>query len=184
MYWTQWCRSSNLNLWAFRYDIIFSFIILRCEANPAIVQVDLLCTVWYSDYLPNNLNSDGRSALLYLQPACRQSLMGPLVATDILGHVPDVKSFRAATRCIKLWATRNGVYSNVYGFPGGVAWALMVARVCQLYPNASASTIVSKFFHTMVHWNWSWKNPITLNVIKRGPLSWNPQVGVFFTTVF
>lgn len=136
----------------------------------------MLCAVWYTDRLPNNLNLEGRSILQNMEQPCRQSLMGPLVATDILAKVPDIKTFRTATRCIKLWATRNGVYSNVYGFPGGVAWALMVARVCQLYPTASASHIVSKFFHTMANWNWGWENPIVLDKLRKSPLSWNPKV--------
>ena len=32
-----------------------------------------------------------------------------------------------------------------FGFPGGVAWAMLVARICQLYPNAVSSAIVEKF---------------------------------------
>jgi hypothetical protein len=38
------------------------------------------------------------------------------------------------------------------GFLGGVAWAMMVARVCQLYPNATASTVVTQFFRIMGQW--------------------------------
>ncbi|KAF8214200.1 hypothetical protein K438DRAFT_999727 [Mycena galopus ATCC 62051] len=34
----------------------------------------------------------------------------------------------------------------VNGFLGGVAWAMLVARICQLYPNAIADAIVSRFF--------------------------------------
>jgi poly(A) polymerase len=38
------------------------------------------------------------------------------------------------------------------GFFGGVAWAIVTARVCQLYPNAAAGAIVSKFFRIMQKW--------------------------------
>jgi poly(A) polymerase len=33
-----------------------------------------------------------------------------------------------------------------------VAWALLVARICQLYPNAIAGAIVSRFFIIMYQW--------------------------------
>ena len=38
------------------------------------------------------------------------------------------------------------------GFPGGVAWAMLTARVCQLYPNEIAAGIVSRFFHVYYQW--------------------------------
>jgi len=38
------------------------------------------------------------------------------------------------------------------GYLGGIAWALMTARICQFYPNAIASTIVIKFFHIYKAW--------------------------------
>lgn len=63
------------------------------------------------------------------------------------------------------------------GFPGGVAWAMLVARICQLYPMACGATIVTKFFHLMV--NWPWPRPVLLKAIEDGPLQvrvWNPQV--------
>ena len=79
--------------------------------------------------------------------------------------------FRDALRCIKLWASREkprtcllnllnahvdvtgrAIYSNVNGFLGGVAWAMLVARICQLYPNAVAGAIVSRFFIIMYQW--------------------------------
>lgn len=33
-----------------------------------------------------------------------------------------------------------------------MAWALLVARICQLYPNAIAGAIVSRFFIIMYQW--------------------------------
>lgn len=63
------------------------------------------------------------------------------------------------------------------GFPGGVAWAMLVARICQLYPNAVSAVIVSKFFRILGQWNWP--QPVLLKNIEDGPLSvrvWNPKI--------
>lgn len=46
----------------------------------------------------------------------------------------------------------RAVYSNVMGFLGGVVWAILVARICQLYPNECAGGIISKFFIILQHW--------------------------------
>ena len=51
-----------------------------------------------------------------------------------------------------LSVTGRAIYSNVNGFLGGVAWAMLVARICQLYPNAVAGAIVSRFFIIMYQW--------------------------------
>lgn len=44
------------------------------------------------------------------------------------------------------------IYGNVYGYPGGVAWAIMAARVCQFYPNAAPAVVITKFF--MIYKDW------------------------------
>lgn len=38
------------------------------------------------------------------------------------------------------------------GYLGGVSWAMLVARVCQFYPNASAATLVDRFFWVFSEW--------------------------------
>lgn len=63
------------------------------------------------------------------------------------------------------------------GFPGGVAWAMLVARVCQLYPQATGSVIIGKFFRIIS--KWGWPQPVVLKEIESGPLQvrvWNPKV--------
>lgn len=63
------------------------------------------------------------------------------------------------------------------GFPGGVAWAMLVARTCQLYPKATGCVVVGKFFQIMNRWNWPL--PVQLKEIESGPLqarTWNPKV--------
>lgn len=72
------------------------------------------------------------------------------------------------------------MYGNIVGFPGGVAWGMLVARVCQLYPQATGSVIVMKFFRIIGRWNWP--QPILLKESEDHPIQarvWNPRVNSF-----
>jgi len=77
------------------------------------------------------------------------------VADQILQLVPSKETFRQTLRFVKCWARRRGIYSNVLGFFGGITWALLVARVCQLYPHYAPSQLVNRFFRVYDQWNWS-----------------------------
>jgi poly(A) polymerase len=77
------------------------------------------------------------------------------------------------------WLTllERAVYGNVIGFPGGVQLAILVARICQLYPNAVSAVIVSKMFKIFAEWRWPL--PIYLKPIEEGDKQhkvWNPKV--------
>lgn len=112
-----------------------------------------------------------------LDEAELRSLNGTRVTDEIISLVPEPSTFRLALRAIKLWAQRRAIYANIMGFPGGVAWAMLVARVCQLYPKATSSVVVNKFFHIMRRW--PWPQPVLLKAVESGPLQvrvWNPRV--------
>ena len=107
------------------------------------------------------------------------SLNGARVTDMVLSLMPDttVPAFRLALVFVKLWAKQRGIYSNVHGYLGGVSWAILTAQVCQLYPNAAASTLIEKFFALYKQWRWPF--PITLNEPKTvsdlGLQVWNPK---------
>ncbi|KAF8925036.1 polynucleotide adenylyltransferase [Dissophora ornata] len=127
--------------------------------------------------IPDSLDLSDDSLLRNLDDRCIRSVNGSRVTDEILRLVPNIPAFRTALRCVKLWAHRRAIYSNMMGFLGGVAWAMLVARVCQLYPNACAATIISRFF-SILH-QWRWPQPVLLKPIEEGPLQvrvWNPKL--------
>lgn len=115
------------------------------------IPIDLLFARLAMDSIPEDLQIEERHLKGIDEPTVR-SLNGTRVAAAILSLVPNVGNFRTTLRCIKLWAKKRGIYSNALGFLGGVAWALLTARVCQLYPNACPATLLARFFRVYVHW--------------------------------
>eukprot|EP00596_Hydrurales_sp_CCMP1899_P000116 CAMPEP_0119036968 /NCGR_PEP_ID=MMETSP1177-20130426/5024_1 /TAXON_ID=2985 /ORGANISM="Ochromonas sp, Strain CCMP1899" /LENGTH=774 /DNA_ID=CAMNT_0006997563 /DNA_START=278 /DNA_END=2599 /DNA_ORIENTATION=- len=96
-----------------------------------------------------------------------RSLNGVRVAEWICRLVPNFPSFCTTLRFIKHWARQRGLYSNVLGFLGGVNYAILVAFVCQRYPNACSATLVQKFF--IMYEQWRWPNPVMLTGIEDIP---------------
>ena len=141
------------------------------------ISIDLIFARLTLPSVPISLTLKDNNILRGLEERDMRSVNGTRVTDDILDLVPQPKTFRTALRGIKLWAQRRAIYANIMGFPGGVAWAMLVARVCQLYPSATGSTIVNKFFRIMIQWKWP--QPIQLKKIEDGPLNvriWNPKV--------
>jgi len=129
--------------------------------------------------IPRELNMTDIDLLRGLSDQEVRSLNGIRVADEMLSLVPEQGVFRTALRAIKLWSSRRAIAGNIYGFPGGVAWAILVARVCQLYPKATASVVVLKFFRILE--KWQWPMPVVLKPIeyssRYGNLKvWNPKV--------
>lgn len=142
------------------------------------IELDMLFARLALPTIPEDIDLRDEALLKNLDPKCVRSLNGCRVTDEILHLVPNTDSFRMALRAIKLWAKRRGIYSNSLGFLGGVSWAMLVARVCQLYPNACPSTLLQKFF--MVYSTWEWPQPVLLKALatdnKLGLPVWDPRV--------
>ena len=143
------------------------------------IELDLLFARLDLQDIPDNVDLNNDLLLKNLDTKCVRSLNGCRVTDDILRLVPNVDNFRMALRAIKLWAKRHGIYSNVLGYLGGVSWAMLVARICQLYPNAAAATLLQKFF--LIFSKWDWPRPVLLKLPENVDLNypvWDPRVNV------
>ncbi|KAJ2728314.1 polynucleotide adenylyltransferase [Coemansia sp. D1744] len=141
------------------------------------VDIDMTVGVLQQPTIPEDLELSDNNILRSIDEHSVRSVNGSRVTDEILRLVPNIPTFRLALRCIKLWAKRRAIYSNSVGFFGGVAWAMAVARICQMYPNKCASTIVARFFVVLNKWRWT--TPIMLKEIENGAGQfrvWNPRL--------
>ena len=142
------------------------------------IDIDLLFARLAFAELPEDLDLRDDQILKNLDHKCIRSLNGCRVTDEISHLVTNFDTFKETLRAIKLWAKQRGVYSNAIGFLGGVSWAMFVARTCQLYPNATPSVLVQKFFY--VASKWEWPKPIMLKKLTEsnidvGLQNWDPR---------
>lgn len=141
------------------------------------IELDILFSTLALRSIPPDQELSDSNLLRGLDQQSIRSLNGCRVTDDILHLVPNHDSFRLALRAIKLWAKKRGIYSNVLGYLGGVSWAILTARTCQLYPKATAATIVNKLF--FVFSNWEWPKPVLLASLCDNDLGlqvWDPRL--------
>eukprot|EP01022_Parablepharisma_sp_SALTPOND_P033518 TRINITY_DN88908_c0_g1_i1.p1 TRINITY_DN88908_c0_g1~~TRINITY_DN88908_c0_g1_i1.p1 ORF type:complete len:551 (-),score=49.72 TRINITY_DN88908_c0_g1_i1:77-1645(-) len=97
----------------------------------------------------------------------------------ILELVPDKAVFKDALNVVKKWAKAKDIYSNKLGYLGGISWAIMVAKVCQLFPLAPLNRLIGKFFKVFSVWKWNLpvllcdiNEPLSINIPVH---NWNPR---------
>ncbi|KHN80191.1 Poly(A) polymerase alpha [Toxocara canis] len=147
------------------------------------IELDILFARLALTKVPDDQQLNDDSILKNLDEKSVRSLNGCRVADEILRLVPNIDAFTYTLRAIKLWAKNHGIYSNVLGFLGGVSWAILVARTCQLYPNAAPAKLIQKFF--LVFTRWEWPHPVLLKDCDQTPrppdmqsfqdLVWDPR---------
>jgi len=129
------------------------------------IDIDLsLCKLALS-VIPDEWDIMDDNNLRNLDQKSQKSLNGPRDTDSILKLIPNQESFKTVLRFIKLWANKRAIYSNVFGYPGGIAWAILSAQICQLYPNAAPGHLLTRFFYFFK--NWRWPTPIMLTHIEK-----------------
>ncbi|EFO86310.1 hypothetical protein CRE_01617 [Caenorhabditis remanei] len=144
------------------------------------IDIDLLFARLDMPTVPDNIDLSDDNILKNLDPESVRSLNGCRVAEQLLKQVPNQSTFCETLRAVKLWAKNHGIYSNAIGFFGGIAWAILVARTCQLYPNAAPSKLIQKVFFVFSTWNWP--SPVILKHMENrfdmqnlSQLVWDPR---------
>lgn len=130
----------RLTLYGVQIDLLLSIIsrdfMLK---NPDFFEVDNNCEINFPSN-PQELRSvNGYRTALYLKRK----------------YVEKYKNYRATLKAIKHWAMNKGIYSQIYGYLGGAAFSIMLAKICQLYPNYSALQLLDRFFFIYANWVWS-----------------------------
>lgn len=92
------------------------------------------------------------------------SLNGPRTTNMIYRLIPETArdSFLHVLRVVRQWAKRRGLYGNKYGYLGGVNFNILVAAVCQMFPNALPAYMLMQFFAVFSKWQW----PVPVQLCK------------------
>ncbi|KAH9386525.1 poly(A) polymerase [Nematocida major] len=149
--------------------------IIKFKINS--IPIDLVFARMDLPSISPNIDLLNNKLLKHMSEKCILSLNGNRVTDEILAQVPNVKTFHKTLRFIKYWAQKRKVYGHAYGYMGGVAYALCVAKTCQLNPGATAYELIEKFFALFT--KWQWPQPV---IIKEVPdcnynlKVWNPKV--------
>ncbi|KAG3077533.1 hypothetical protein PI124_g18807 [Phytophthora idaei] len=144
------------------------------------VRMDLLFARLPVSSVESNQNIDSDHMLVGVHETSMKALNAPRVSSMLLCLVPRRHEYRIVLRAVRAWARRRGIYSAKLGYLGGISWAILVAFVCQLYPNAEPAKIFVRFFQVLSEWQWP--QPVMLNMIYDSGLGfdmWDPRQSVF-----
>ncbi|KAK2946369.1 putative poly(A) polymerase [Blattamonas nauphoetae] len=71
---------------------------------------------------------------------------------QLLDRSPHIKHVLCYVRA---WAKAKGIYGTLYGFPGGLAWTVMVICVAELSQEKDEFTLLRIVFKLLEDWDWS-----------------------------
>jgi poly(A) polymerase len=133
------------------------------------ISIDLLFARLAENTVPKDIDILDDRILKGLDDATEKSLNGPRVTNMIFKLVGEktFPNFLIVLRCIRKWAKRRGLYGNKLGYLGGINCNILVAFICQLYPNYGPSSLLFRFFKQ--YKEWKWPEPIMLNNIQQNP---------------
>lgn len=140
------------------------------------IPIDLVFARLDLPFIPPNIDLLDNKLLKHMDEKCIVSLNGNRVTDEILAVVPEVETFHKALRFVKYWAQQRRVYGHSFGYMGGVAYALCLAKVCQMHPDADAFSTVSLFFSVL--YRWPWPQPIIIKEVSDYNYNlkiWNPK---------
>jgi poly(A) polymerase len=139
------------------------------------VDIDLLFARIEYREVSNNIDLSHNSILRNCDSESIKSLNGRRVTEAILEHVSSnehtAENFKKTLRCIKLWAKNRGIYSNVFGYCGGVMYAILVAYICKMNPKLEPCQLLDTFFKYYRAKDWKYSNPVHLGEIRNDPNS-------------
>lgn len=144
------------------------------------VSMDLLFARLPMSCVESHQEIDSDHMLVNVHAASMKSLNAPRVSSMLLCLVPKRRVFRVVLRAVRTWARRRGIYSAKLGYLGGISWAILVAFVCQMYPDAEPAKVFVRFFQVMSEWQWP--QPVMLNVIYDAGLGfemWDPRQNIY-----
>ncbi|EPY35352.1 poly(A) polymerase [Angomonas deanei] len=131
---------------------------LHCIRDSRVPLIAMVCDGVDIDLSFGTIRNDRVPELItdnLLQGLDEQSILScnaVRVAQLIMDLVPDKATFRQTLRFVKAWGKARVIYSNTFGFPSGIGWAILVAFICQLYPKQNAAGTVVRFFRTYNSW--------------------------------
>lgn len=133
------------------------------------IQFDLLLAKIDLNFLPPSIDLQSNEILMNMSDKCYKSFNGCRVADYLQRHfVENHNNFISVLKLVKLWAKNKGIYSNVIGYLSGIAWTILVAKICQLYPNYPVSKLLERFFFIYSKWKWQ-EMPVMIEEIKDDP---------------
>lgn len=129
------------------------------------VSIDLMFVRLADNFVPANVDIFNDKILRNMDQVSVNCLKGPRDTDMIKKLIPKYENFVIVLRCIRKWAKAKGLYGNKFGYLGGINFNILVAFLCQLYPNASPSFLLVRFFRIYSEM-WKWPAPIMLNKVS------------------